>query len=106
MTPKSIHFDITFLESATLYLAYRCSPCRPPLSSIIGTMWAHPLSTEQKTAKKVGVNLFYNNMLYGALGAIRTRDTWLRRPVLYPLSYERAGTSEHVRMRYYHMDAP
>lgn len=27
--------------------------------------------------------------LYGALGRIRTCDTWLRRPVLYPLSYER-----------------
>ncbi len=70
MTPKSIHFDITFLESTTLYLAYRCSPCRPPLSSIIGTMWAQLSSTEQKTAGKVSVNLFHNNKLYGALGAI------------------------------------
>lgn len=26
---------------------------------------------------------------YGALGGIRTPDTWFRRPVLYPLSYER-----------------
>ena len=25
----------------------------------------------------------------GALGGIRTPDTWFRRPVLYPLSYER-----------------
>ena len=32
----------------------------------------------------------------GALGGIRTHDPWLRRPILYPLSYER------VRMKFYH----
>jgi hypothetical protein len=35
----------------------------------------------------------------GALGGIRTPDTWFRRPVLYPLSYERvkASISRHER---------
>jgi hypothetical protein len=28
----------------------------------------------------------------GALGGIRTPDTWFRRPVLYPLSYERVSS--------------
>ncbi len=30
----------------------------------------------------------------GALGGIRTPDTWFRRPVLYPLSYERVRFSQ------------
>ena len=30
-----------------------------------------------------------NEARSGALGGIRTPDTWFRRPVLYPLSYER-----------------
>jgi hypothetical protein len=28
-----------------------------------------------------------NPLFYGAHGANRTRDTWIRNPVLYPLSY-------------------
>ena len=33
--------------------------------------------------------LVRNGKKSGALGGIRTPDTWFRRPVLYPLSYER-----------------
>ena len=33
--------------------------------------------------------LVRNRAKSGALGGIRTPDTWFRRPVLYPLSYER-----------------
>ena len=33
--------------------------------------------------------LVRNGARSGALGGIRTPDTWFRRPVLYPLSYER-----------------
>jgi hypothetical protein len=33
--------------------------------------------------------LVRNEVKSGALGGIRTHDTWFRRPVLYPLSYER-----------------
>jgi hypothetical protein len=33
----------------------------------------------------------------GALGGIRTPDTWFRRPVLYPLSYERVGSVFRAR---------
>jgi hypothetical protein len=33
--------------------------------------------------------LVRNGERSGALGGIRTPDTWFRRPVLYPLSYER-----------------
>ena len=33
--------------------------------------------------------LVRNGKRSGALGGIRTPDTWFRRPVLYPLSYER-----------------
>jgi hypothetical protein len=33
--------------------------------------------------------LVQNGAKSGALGGIRTPDTWFRRPVLYPLSYER-----------------
>ena len=34
-------------------------------------------------------SLVRNGACCGALGGIRTPDTWFRRPVLYPLSYER-----------------
>ena len=34
-------------------------------------------------------SLVRNGERSGALGGIRTPDTWFRRPVLYPLSYER-----------------
>ena len=34
-------------------------------------------------------SLVRNGAKSGALGGIRTPDTWFRRPVLYPLSYER-----------------
>ena len=34
-------------------------------------------------------SLVRNTGRSGALGGIRTPDTWFRRPVLYPLSYER-----------------
>jgi hypothetical protein len=34
-------------------------------------------------------SLVRNGTKSGALGGIRTPDTWFRRPVLYPLSYER-----------------
>ena len=30
----------------------------------------------------------------GAAGGDRTHDPWLRRPILYPLSYSRTGTTE------------
>ena len=36
--------------------------------------------------------LVRNGAKSGALGGIRTHDTWFRRPVLYPLSYERVIT--------------
>ena len=35
--------------------------------------------------------LVLNREKSGALGGIRTPDTWFRRPVLYPLSYERVS---------------
>ena len=30
--------------------------------------------------------------MFGAAGGDRTHDPWLRRPILYPLSYSRLGT--------------
>src|SRR5476649_45979 len=35
----------------------------------------------------------------GAAGGDRTHDPWLRRPILYPLSYSRAGGMSEVRRR-------
>lgn len=37
----------------------------------------------------IGDEQVRNGKESGALGGIRTPDTWFRRPVLYPLSYER-----------------
>src|SRR6266540_184821 len=40
--------------------------------------------------------LVRNGARSGALGGIRTPDTWFRRPVLYPLSYERPSTQSSL----------
>gem|GEM_PF-3855674 len=35
-----------------------------------------------------GVDELSRDLTHSALGRIRTYDTWFRKPVLYPLSYE------------------
>ena len=43
--------------------------------------------------------LVRNREKSGALGGIRTPDTWFRRPVLYPLSYERLSLDDNRSQR-------
>ena len=51
-------------------------------------------STTQAIAIANRLNLLGN---FGAAGGDRTHDPWLRRPILYPLSYSREGRSEVTR---------
>ena len=52
------------------------------------TRWSKAKQGEPKRMIPLGC-LVQNEGESGALGGIRTPDTWFRRPVLYPLSYER-----------------
>ena len=44
-------------------------------------------------------SLVRNGAKSGALGGIRTPDTWFRRPVLYPLSYERERGNSNLMLK-------
>ena len=45
---------------------------------------------------KLKDNLFLRGNEIGAPGRIRTSDTWIRNPVLYPLSYRRTSQPQKV----------
>ena len=54
--------------------------------------WSNDKEGESKNVNRHDC-LVRNEARSGALGGIRTPDTWFRRPVLYPLSYERLNVS-------------
>ena len=84
-------------------MARAWSPDKYQLTRNFGLRLAHPLKkqrcfTNKNATAKGGEDEF------GAAGGDRTHDPWLRRPILYPLSYSRiaVGVSDYLTAGLFH----